>query len=348
MRRDGVRNQVEELTVESNGNAQTFRFHLCHRPVQLADISLEQWWMRHPTVYPDRKRHAMNYDAILGYFLARCRKESADAESSNREIYLLARLAPVIRAHGSRKVLDDAILSRGPRRQGLSEAAADLEALLRSSANQTPFKEFWQKVPELIGPPAYPEDVMLCYQRMSRELLGPACDAMGHSGPKEGNDLVSACWSRWYKRLGRRSGHEVEKTVLGILSYEARAALHRCYSVVWNDLSNTLLRKYNWSAEAYTFHRFWHEALLEPMENVHFFQGHILGLHPAFGPFIMTPTGQALLVAFLKSPQEPVARERLYHGLCLAVYHYNQRREETHDRGKRSRINLSAIQSRDS
>ena len=45
----------------------------------------------------------------------------------------------------------------------------------------------------------------------------------------------------------------VPKTAMNILSYEARAAVHRCYSCVWSDLIPALARQYNLSAATVRF-----------------------------------------------------------------------------------------------
>jgi hypothetical protein len=148
-------------------------------------------------------------------------------------------------------------------------------------------------------------------------------------------------WQRLMRSVGRSRGNQREKQLLDILSYEARAALHDCYSTVWQHLLLPhLSRKYALSAQSERFLRFWHldhatESNLGDQARFHLFHGHIFGLHPAGALFLSAPAGQALTGAWLADADSESAYQRLLGGLCLAVFQYAAQRDNAADDRKK-------------
>jgi len=131
------------------------------------------------------------------------------------------------------------------------------------------------------------------------------------------------------KSIGRRNGHAVEKQVLDVLSFEARAAFHQCYSAVWCDLLPHLARKYDMDEKSQTFHRFWHlqqrEPSDDPKHDFYLFHGHMFALHSAAGDFVSTKTGAELMGQWLTEGGDGPAFRRLLHGLLVAMHDYARR-----------------------
>ncbi|MCG6157704.1 hypothetical protein [Rubinisphaera margarita] len=81
------------------------------------------------------------------------------------------------------------------------------------------------------------------------------------------------------------------------------------------------------------FHHFWHFDHCQPSNetdeaNFHLFHGHIFALHPACGPFLLTPRGQEIVADYLGDRTES-SRNRLLHALSIAIYYYSNKYEVT-------------------
>lgn len=130
-------------------------------------------------------------------------------------------------------------------------------------------------------------------------------------------------------RIGRRRGNPVEKQVLDILSYECRAALHRCYSAIWCILLPALRSKYHITDESYLFHQLWHfdrsrESDHGDQAYFHLFHGHVFGLHPACGPVLLARSGAELFGEWLREGSLQ-SYHRVLHALAVAVGFYGGR-----------------------
>lgn len=134
------------------------------------------------------------------------------------------------------------------------------------------------------------------------------------------------------RRIGRRGGHALDKQVLDILSYECRAAFHRCYSAGCWDLIPRLTLKYHLSPANQCFLHFWHldhcsESAQGPHAMFHLFHGHIFALHPAGAALLQSPTGRDLLATWLQEPESAAAFGRLLHAIFVTLHRYVEQRE---------------------
>jgi len=129
------------------------------------------------------------------------------------------------------------------------------------------------------------------------------------------------------KLIGRRAGHEQEKIALNILSYEARAAFHHCYSLAWCQLITALGTHERFNEATWIFLKFWHTDWIDS-EEISLFHGHVFGLHPGTGPFMLTPAGQQLIGNWLAEPMEVQQWARLLHGILVAMFEYARRRDD--------------------
>jgi hypothetical protein len=240
---------------------------------------------------------------------------------------------PHVRSKGSRRVLLDSVLT-SKSASSLDKAAVttNLNQLLdQSREEETNLVGFRDSTADAIGPPIYGEEAEAAYDRFADELLEKGRNVLEQEGDRA-IEVTVDLWKERMRTIGRRSGHDLEKQVLDILSYECRAAVHRCYSAVWDYLICSLDDKYELSDEEVVFHRFWHlERQMRSDQpdkaRFHLFHGHIFGLHPAGAEFLQTTTGQSLMGEWLSAPESPASSGRLLHGLTVAVHDYASRND---------------------
>ncbi len=340
-----IKNITEELVVDTESGgviildqpdrcaARRFQFDLCQKRTVLGDVNIDQFWMHQHGLYGERNQESRNRRAIIDYFWALCMRHGTILEQAVRESYLLAELLPYARSNGSRRVFADATLTR-PEHMGErnEEVVAELERLLQASRDKELSKiAFRDHTANLLGPPEYEPQVWERYGQFCRELFEDASQALLRAD-REAVSIVVGRWAEKMRTIGRRGGHELEKEVLDIMSYECRAALHRAYSAVWCGLLPHLADKYEISGESLAFHRFWHldqcEESNQPDEAYfHLFHGHIFALHPACGAFMLTRTGPELVGEWLKDLESETTFPRLLHGLFVAMHHYAGRNQ---------------------
>jgi hypothetical protein len=266
-------------------------------------------------------------------FWALCRKHRTMGDEPVQESYILARLLPHARSNGSRRVFEDATLTRPEHvgeasRSVLEELEQSLKSSCHEEVNEIAFRDGTANV---LGPPKYDEAVWDFYRRFEADVLGEARAEL-QKDCINGGDVAVERWAEKMRSIGRRSGHSLEKQVLDILSYEARAAFHQCYAAVWFDLIPYLGNKYGFSDESMMFHRLWHlvaqrESNENSSANFYPFHGHIFGLHPASGSFMSTEAGPRLIGQWLAEPSSATHYQRLLHGLLVAIHQYAARHQ---------------------
>jgi hypothetical protein len=193
--------------------------------------------------------------------------------------------------------------------------------------------DFQRKTGDVLGPPPLAQEAVAAYLAFCQELFAPAQQRL----PADEAGAVQqalACWQRWMRSVGRRRGRELEKQVLDVVSFEARAALHRCYSAVWGMLLLPhLQRHYQLSNFSTRFMGLWHldwaeESNLGEQALFHLFHGHVFGLHPASALLLRAPSGRALMGQWVADPTT-ANWESLLHAIYVATHIYLGRREQT-------------------
>jgi hypothetical protein len=126
--------------------------------------------------------------------------------------------------------------------------------------------------------------------------------------------------------FARRSGNHAKKLALDMLSYECRAAMHRCYSATWEKLLTHLEEKYELDRASVQYHRLMHFDIVLPSDDprsyFHLFHGHIFALHPGVGLFLQTKTGGELIGEYLRSDDGDRPFQRLLNGLWVSLVDY--------------------------
>ncbi|REJ65892.1 MAG: hypothetical protein DWQ31_16480 [Planctomycetota bacterium] len=314
---------------ESPDPSAPFQFKLCRKQTTLGDVIVDQFWMPIPSLYGQRGRRAVNHQPIVDFYWAVCGDRDTQDDSLVRESYLLAKILPHARSNGSRKVFVDSFQSvRDARQQQVRRWTKELNERLRSCRTEEyDDLAFQRATADLIGPPLYSEEVQHRYASLTGELFGEARDALWESGT-DAIDSILQSWKTILERYGRRGGHPIEKQVIDILSYECRAALHRCYSTVWSILLPALRIKYDMSDESYVFHQLWHfdrcqESIERDDAYFHLFHGQIFGLHPACGPLLQTECGTELFAEWLVAGTLQSYR-RVLRAIAVAVNYYGE------------------------
>jgi len=311
-----------------------FEFALAQKPANVGTTVFKHWWMPINSIYGQRNQTGKNREALADLFWASSLADDGFGATSTdvKEIYLLTKLLPIVRSTGGRRIFDDGRLVRSK--------AADVNQLNRmiqsESQGSVDSAEFQTQVAAILGPPKFSQAAKDLYCEVANEIFPEASEMLVESPQKAFANVVGK-WDSWNRRIGRRSGQIEQKEILNVLSYEARAAIHRCYSHAWLQL---LKKWYHLEAicqESLSFHRLWHFELLDysdgDVANRHLFQGHIFGLHPAGSNLIATAAGRALISDLIKqspgSEEFDVAFNRLLNGLLIAVYDFARQRSES-------------------
>lgn len=309
--------------------ARVYSFELFRKQTTFGSVPVDQFWMSLSSIYQRAGKPARNYDVVVEYFWANCMRELSVFDDEVMDSYILAKLLPYVRRNGSRRVFDDAVLT-SERRFGQSKAEL-IEHLDRQLADSRGemlnLVQFRDKTADLLGPCTLSEEVQSEYAALTEELLGEGRNALGRWGAP-GLQVPINKFQGWMKSFARRSGNEARKLALDVLSYESRAAMHRCYSAVWYNLLTHLEREYAMDEASAQYHQLMHLDVVLPSQrkdaNFHLFHGHVFALHPGISLFLQTRTGGELMADHLQNDGgRPFAR--LLHGLWVGLWDYHLR-----------------------
>ncbi len=270
---------------------------VCDKEATLGIESFRQFWLKNSSVYGGRRTFADNREAILGFFHRAAVQQGGGADHhSAGETWLLASLASEIRSNKAQEVFPDASFSNcssGRRHRQITDLDALLSAAINDERNCNEFYHHSRNVCELAD---MLSEVVQEYLRLESQLYEGVLDGWVEE-PEICEQLVRERWRDWMYRARRSSCRRDFKDVLNILSYESKAALHQCYSLLWVHLAGAFAEQEG-SNFVNQFHRFWHCDYRVPTDGVHdmhLLHGHIFGLHPAFALMIQTATGGGII-----------------------------------------------------
>jgi hypothetical protein len=326
----------------------SFRFELCNKLEFFGSTTVNQWWMPVTELYAQREQKNaadQNHRMISDFYWMMCRAEKATDCRDAQERFLLAKLLPKVRSQGSRTIFADAFLRGGSVRER-KQRMEELDALLSQTQREFMTRaQFHQKTHEILGRQEYPSEIQHAYDELTSELFDQACVTLERDGVTEAVAILDTQWQQFQKEFGRRAGHAERKLVLDVLSYEARAAFHHCYSVVWCSLLPRLGEKHRLSKPDWHFHHLWHfdkidEDAAARGECLSLFHGHVLGLHPGTGYFLQCPAGRELMGQWIVRPESEECFGRLLYGLQLSLFQYILERDSYAD-DRRRQVHLS-------
>lgn len=309
----------------------TLSFRLRRKKETFGATTLDHWWMPVQSLYPTAKSEPDNFQAIVAGYWQLCKQDGSQHDAEVAESYLLARLLPMMRSIGSRRIVADARLTKS--RAARAESGEVLESLLAADS-LVPMSEveFRDKTGEVLGPNGLSTEDQERYWDFSQQLFSGPLSRLADDEAGALTELRQR-WLGWTKGFARHRGWENEKRILDIFSYEMRAALHRCYSAVWAGLLLPHLHsEHHLSPESAKFLEFWHLEQSRESEPgspayFHLFHAQSFGLHPAGSLFIQTPTGKSLIGEWIQSGGlwGSDSFGRMLRGLYLTVFHYNER-----------------------
>lgn len=323
-----------------------YSFEFCRKSAVFGDVPVDQFWLSLDSIYGRRGAHPRNYEVLVELYWAQCMQALTVFDDETIDSFILAKLLPYFRRNGSRKIFDDAILT-SPRRLGerKQDLVHQLDIKLAASRHGTlDMESFHRKSNALLGRPDLSPEAEACYRELAEELLGKGRAAIGRWGPKVGIQAPISTLEHWMKTFARRSGQEDRKLALDMLSYEARAAVHRCYSSVWYLVLDRLAEKCEFDEASVQFHRLMHFDIQLPSNipgaRFHLFHGHVFSLHPGLGLFFQTRTGGELIGDYLRGHGADVPFGHLLNGFCTALADYYVRSDEIASARKRSSRDL--------
>lgn len=310
--------------------AKLFSFELCRKQATFGSVPVDQFWMEVSSLYGQRGRSARNGTVVVEFYWSQCMKAATVLREEVQQSYILASLLPYARSNGSRRVFDDAVLTKAKRiGEKSEEQIADLDQQLAVGRNgMIDMETFHRQSAALLGPPDFAPDVKRAYQELADELLGEGCRALVRWGTP-GLEVPIKKLQRWMGTFARRRGNETKKLALDMLSYECRAAMHRCYSATWDKLLSHLEEKYHLDRPSVQFHRLMHFDITLPSNlrnaNFHLFHGHIFALHPGLSLLLQTKTGGELIADYLRVEAGDQPFRRLLNGIKIGLWDYYSR-----------------------
>lgn len=329
--------RMSRFTYFLKSTDRSFEFILCQKKnEELGSISVDHLWMDVTPLYGQRQTKnstSPNRMSVIESFWEYCRiSDSTDAKEAQERV-VLASLLPVMRSQGSRRIIADAFLNRLTG-QAKVQTVSDLHQLIEKSKEQRMTAiDFHNRTLKLLGPLRITNRIRPKYDMMKEELCRGTCHMLSR-----GNNVVDSqsaandTWSLWYRKYARRGGHDDEKLIMDILTYEARAAFHQCYTVTWRMLADSLEARGVIDWHTYRFLRCWHSDFIDETRETSdgcwsLFHGHLFALHPSTALLMCTAAGKRLVGDCVASPGDEKSPEfeRLLHAVHIAVYFYCER-----------------------
>ena len=338
-------NGKSEINEISDRQQADFKFDLESKEIRLGKTNLEHFWLDNRSIYPSSKnKRDQNYLALVDFWHEACRQDGALEEKDVCESLILAKILPKIRPHGTRRIFLDSKIGKQGREDRRDYLSKVNDILLSSYDQQKTVMEFYRNVGDIIGPPKFSDDLWDRFEEFKHELFDDAIVEIQGGGVDRGISLATEQWEAWKDTICAHRRDKEAMTIIDIFGYEARAAIHRCYSTLWEELTEWLYHRSGENPRTHAFHHLWHRDIAWPANepeaikangHFHLLHGHIFALHPAAGDFIQTQAGKKLLSEWLTAAgkdwkQEGVSPEipefcRLLNGLGNSFYLYQDR-----------------------
>jgi len=317
-----------------------YTFALKAKDVRFGERCFEQWWMDRRTIYPLRGQSASNFRTLIDFFWQSCLENETYVNRSVCESYILAQSLPFTRSNGARNVVLDSLVQRENARNRTA-TDSNLESMLHNSFDEeVSIVDFQRRLQDYLQQRPYTEEVWDQLSEFKSELFDQSVATLQRGERIDVEDCLKSLWARWGNRVRRKNALEVQRQMMDVLSYESKAAIHRCYSHFWDHASRWMAHFEQCSVASFVFHRFWNTDLMLASDDpwghsdFHLLYGHVFGLHPGTYSFMRTTSGQKLLGDWLSiapvdwqhsgNPETPQLR-RLLNGLNIAIIDYSNR-----------------------
>jgi hypothetical protein len=315
---------AESLTIQlqPGPNSRSFAFPLFVKEETYGDVEIKHVWMEKKLVYGQRGKDSALASHIADFFWELCISQGAADNNEAQQSYILARLAPEVRSNASRTVFNDAHLSFNNKLR--RRIAKLLTGALRNHTGKGYSPENFRKATRLLGPVRLNHHGRQKYKEVESELLCGSCRRL--LVDRDAAIVIARnTWKKFERQWGRHSGFPLEKKVLNVLSYESRAALHRCYAALWEELIPKIREAIKLDPVSEMFLRLWHaewtDGDADSASMTSMFHGHVFALHPGAGLLLTDSTGKKIMGEFLNAPSNR-SRDVLLGALsiCMGAY----------------------------
>jgi len=292
---------------KNKSDSAEYSFFMEQQQIQLGNISINQIWLPKNTLYGKYHDQDANRIALINFFWKSSEILSTNWDQDVLETYILATLLPETRGNASAKLFKDATLHPGLlKKETGKELINQLDLYIKQTSNDPMSQsDFWEKTRRFLGPIEFSEEIHQLYETMSKELF-PLASNFSYLNGDQVLELARPTWDKWIKKYSKGGGRNVQINILNILSYEARCALHRCYSFFWSVFTVEIAKINGYSNEFVDFHNLWHlDPVIEDRGDgfrYHLFHGHVPGLHPAGGYLLQTLNGREIVSHYISNP----------------------------------------------
>lgn len=295
----------KQMTVQVPVDGRAYTFHLCHRRIEFeAAGEITYYWMAIPELR--KSGGGTNVRACINLWWAETLAQSlTDPEDKmDAEVNLaLAELYPLIAQHrGAQDVFNDGFLKKrgsrrlAPRGKQASVHCASLEddrelddresvlsdaewKRLQTMCRRRDIDGIRQEIEAILVGELPAKQERPKYDEAFRVWMGNAVvqfEEGGRNGLRRflNGELLPQI------ALYRRRGSQVRpRLFINMVSHEAKAAFHLCYTNAWSKLTPLLMKDCGLDATSARFMSLWHnQNELESGRDA--FWGHILALHP--------------------------------------------------------------------
>ncbi|MBY0589272.1 hypothetical protein K2X85_19020 [bacterium] len=310
--------KVKTHTIQIGWLDDVFEFDLCVKDdVQLGDAVIRQFWLPINKIHGNRSTESLTGNArTMVDFFRTVTCNTPDASKDVWQMPLYMELAPMARSIGSRRVFKDARCQR----HVIDKAATDLNNFLAEPLDPSYLMRFAAKTRELLCPPTIEPNVIESVTSLESEVFDEAMKWAESGSWEKAVDVAKRKWIHLRNTIGKRGRQRAGslKRAMDVMSWNMRESVHYAYTYAWKGFLQENSGGVRDSEAQYFFHAFWnclpHNRNPKEWEKLpSYFNGHVMGLHPAGSILIRASRGQKIIGDAITQPEK-------YFGHFLAAY----------------------------
>jgi hypothetical protein len=158
-------------------------------------------------------------------------------------------------------------------------------------------------------------------------VFGEAVTLVGKRQWDELVKMVRKEWNQLCGTIGKRSRERVgvAKDAIDVMSWRMREAIHFAYTLMWRSFLQCDIMSIRQTDESYFFHALWHclpheRDTKKAVDRPTYFEGHILGLHPAGSILMQSSRGREIVGRAIVNPDEYFGHLFKAYEIALFVY----------------------------